>query len=656
MGAFPEGAPLIRAGVPPIPESHAPRAGGPAAWTMVVLAVLLAVTALAVVPAVDGAFTFDEQAGVADNRALYPGSPASAAATYRFSPDQVRPLFFLSLWTDARLHGMAPKGFRTTNILLHMMTGLVVFLLLRRAALFCRPAGTHTGIAEGAALAGTAFFLLHPLQAESVIYIWGRSGLLATLLALLALLVASSPGRPPDSGRDTPTAPLSLPTLIPAWTLLALALAAKEEAMILPLLAVVWWAAVEGRPLLRAAADAIRLALPVAMFVALRLALLGVAGRQVYVRSVAANILGQGVVSLRMAALTAWPAGLSIDHAVGMPATSMGLAAVAACAVLLGGSLFGALRLRTPALRAACAGVILYAAGALLYWLIPLPDLMSERRAYLPLFGAALTVTSLLIAASTRRGGGATSDRSRARTTFLCLIPTVVITALLAPALRARAHLWADPALLWEEAARRAPAAGRPHINIGVIAAEHGNLDAAAAQFDRAIALEPRNPEALYNRGRLRLERGDVTGAEADLAASVAVDPTVPRARINLAVALIRQGRLSDAEEQLRAALAFDPGDPRGLTNLAEVLRATGRGGEALALYRRALDSDPGYVRAAARLGVALEEAGDSEGALAAYREYLERAPADGAAADAAAVRARIEALEAALAAPGSIR
>jgi len=654
MGAFSGGAPLIRAGAPATPESPIRPSGRPAAWTLAALGALLVLTALAVTPALDGAFTFDEHAGVAGNRSIHPGAPAAAALAYRFSPDQTRPLFFLSLWMDARLQGMAPRGFRTTNVALHLACGIVVFLLLRRAAMACRPAGERAGAAEGAALAGTALFLLHPLQSESVIYIWGRSGVIATLLALLALLLTPASGTPRGAGPDAVTARVSPRALIPAWALLTLALAAKEEAIILPLVAFAWWVIVERQPARRALAVAAWLAMPVVVFVALRIPLLGAAGRQVHVRSVTDNILGQGVVNLRMVGLTLWPAGLSIDHAVGVPSKPAGLAAVAGCLALLVAGVLGALRLRQPAFRAASAGTIIYAAGTILYWLVPLPDLMSERRAYLPLFGAALTLTALLNEAACRWGRRPVSAGSRRRVVALALVPPLALAAFLAPALRARARLWADPRLLWEEAERLAPDTARPHINMGVFAADRGDMEGASAEFDRAIDLEPRNPEALYNRGRLRLERGDIAGAEADLQTSVAIDPTVPRARISLAVALTRRGSLRAAEEELRAALAIDPGDPRGLTNLAEVLRAGGRAAEALALYRQALVSDPAYAHAAARLGVALEEAGDRAGALAAYRDYLARGPSSDT--DAAAVRARIDAIEAALAAPGSIR
>ena len=188
------------------------------------LLVLAALTVLAVAPAFDGAFTFDEAGGVADNRAVHPGADVRDALAYRYSPDQTRPIFFLSLWVDAQLHGLAPRGFRITGLLLHLLTGLLVFALLRRAS-------------GAGALAGTALFLLHPLQAESIIYIWGRSEVLATLLGLGALLVLTPPGRPAGGPAPSPESTGGLVRAGVACLLLALALAAKEEAILLPLIA-----------------------------------------------------------------------------------------------------------------------------------------------------------------------------------------------------------------------------------------------------------------------------------------------------------------------------------------------------------------------------------------------------------------------------------
>ncbi len=601
------------------------------------LVVLFALTALAVAPAFDGAFTFDEQGGLADNRAVHPGARLVDALAFRYSPDQSRPVFFLSLWLDAQWHGMAPRGFRIVNLLLHLLCGAVVFLLLRR-------------VSNAGALAGTALFLLHPLQAESIIYIWGRSEVLSSLLGLAALLVLTPAGVEPGRSAPMPGPAAAPGRWLLAWLLLILALAAKEEAVVLPLVAFLYWRFALDQTGRASATHAALLGIPVLAFIATRPVLLGSVGRQVFARSLGDNLLGQAVVTLRMTRLTLLPTGLSLDHVAPVPSLLAGIGAIALCLVTVAAALYvaggGVARGTAGAVaRRVAGGVLIFAAAWLLYWIVPLPDLMSERRAYLPLFGAALAVTGLV-------------DGLAARFTRRRLLVALFAAGLLAlplhVALRHRALLWAAPERLWEEAARQAPWRARPSINLGVIAAERGDRESSRAHFDRAVAAEPRNPEALYNRGKWRLDAGDFASAETDLAASVAADPNVARARINHAVALIHLGRLDEAAMELEAALDIDPREPRALTNYAEILRARGHTEEALPLYRLALASDPAYAHAAVRLGVALENGGDARGALDAYREYLRRGAASEA--DAAAVRGKIEMLEATLAAPGSIR
>jgi Flp pilus assembly protein TadD len=587
---------------------------------------LMAVAAACCLPAIDAPFTHDEQAGIAENRALRPDSPIGAALTYRFSPDQTRPLFFLSLWADARLSGSRPRPFRLTGLALHLICGVLVYLLLRRPP---RPEGGD--IATGAALAGTAFFLLHPLQAESVIYIWGRSGVLSTLFILVALLLVP---------RDDAPAGRRLAAWTGALASAVLGLTSKEEAVALPLVAFLWWTFAEDRPWRSGLRRAAILAIPAGAFLLARSFLLGEIGRQVFARSLTENLLGQAVVTLRMIRLVLLPAGQSIDHAADVPGPAAGSLAIAGCALLVA----AACRFATsphPATRRIGGGILIAAAGCLLYWVVPLPDLISERRLYLPLAGAALGVSGIVTRFAIRAAAGRTPPAARVAS----LMPAAILALLLGPALHSRARVQADPRRLWEEAARSAPRKARPLINLGVLAAERGDLATAGALFERAVALEPANAEALYNRGKLRLEASDAQGAAADLEAAVSSSPGMTRAHINLGIARIRLGDLPGAEADLRTVLTIDPDEPRALTNLAEVLRATGRTAEALPLYRQALAADPTYPHAAVRLGVALEALGDSEGALAAYREYLRRGPPAGA--DRDAVQRKVEALTA---------
>lgn len=602
--------------------------------TGLLLAALLFLTILCCLPSIDAPFTFDEQAGIAENRAVHPEAPLRQALLYRYSPDQMRPLFFASLLLDAKAHGLGPRGFRLTNLALHLLCGLVLFALLRRLP-----------VPAAAALCGTAVFLLHPLQSESIIYIWGRSAILAALFSLLCLLLV------PWEDRASGTRGLAL--WAAAFLSLALALLAKEEPIVVPLLAFLWWALAEERPARGAALRAAALLVPVVTFLVLRRMALGALGRQVFARSLGENVLGQAVVALRTLRLVVLPMGQSIDPLALVPSLTIGCMALLACFAIAAGALAVCRRLRgasAPAgrgLRLAAAGVPVAATGGLIYWLAPLPDLMSERRVYLAMAGVALSVCGLATAAFAAvpetRAAAAKERRSSSAGSLAWLAPAV-LAAILAPLLWQRSRLWADPVRLWEEARRLAPEKARPLINLGVLAAERADRDRAAEYFDRVVRLEPRNAEALYNRGKLRLDRGDASGAAADLETAAEADPTLPRIWINLGLARLGLGDTSGAREALAAALEIDPGEPRALTNLAEILRSEGRPDEAIRLYRRALASDPGYAHAAARLGVALEAAGDRAAALAAYREYLARGARS--AADREAVLGRIRSLE----------
>ncbi|PYT16402.1 MAG: hypothetical protein DMF51_04775, partial [Acidobacteria bacterium] len=93
---------------------------------------LLVVSFLCCLPAADAPFTYDEHAGIEENRVVHTGSSLGEALAYRYSPDQARPLFFASLLLDADLWGMQPRGFRLTGFLLHLVCGALLYLLLKR--------------------------------------------------------------------------------------------------------------------------------------------------------------------------------------------------------------------------------------------------------------------------------------------------------------------------------------------------------------------------------------------------------------------------------------------------------------------------------------------------------------------------------------------
>jgi len=90
--------------------------------------------------------------------------------------DNWHPLTWLSHALDCQLYGLNPAGHHITNLILHVLNVLLLFLLLKHA----------TG-AAGRSLLVAALFALHPFNVESVAWVAERKNLLSTLFFLLAI-------------------------------------------------------------------------------------------------------------------------------------------------------------------------------------------------------------------------------------------------------------------------------------------------------------------------------------------------------------------------------------------------------------------------------------------------------------------------------------
>ena len=86
------------------------------------------------------------------------------------------PVTNLSFHLNYALGGMEPAGYHALNILLHALTVLGLFAVLR---------GLRVGVAAAAGCA--ALFALHPMNVEPVSWVTGRKDLLAAALAILSV-------------------------------------------------------------------------------------------------------------------------------------------------------------------------------------------------------------------------------------------------------------------------------------------------------------------------------------------------------------------------------------------------------------------------------------------------------------------------------------
>ena len=139
-------------------------------WAGLIVVVVLATY----VPALDGDFVCGDDLWVRDDSRLDDwdglGRIWSTAET-----DQYQPLVYSSFWLERRLWGVRPFGYHLDNVLLHAVNTVLVWLLLARMKV-------------RGALAAAVLFGVHPVNVESVAWVYERKNVLSGLFFLLTML------------------------------------------------------------------------------------------------------------------------------------------------------------------------------------------------------------------------------------------------------------------------------------------------------------------------------------------------------------------------------------------------------------------------------------------------------------------------------------
>jgi Flp pilus assembly protein TadD len=149
----------------------------------------------------------------------------------------------------------------------------------------------------------------------------------------------------------------------------------------------------------------------------------------------------------------------------------------------------------------------------------------------------------------------------------------------------------------------------------------------ARAEYERAIALDPKMTEAYLNLGIL-LTGQDPAAALAPLRKVVELLPAQSRPRILLGVAQERSGDLSGAADSFEGAVHLDSRDTEAALHLAKLYLALKRPADAEAKFRGVLDVQPTSTAAALGLAQTLDIQKKPE-AADAYRKYLLLEPSD---------------------------
>ena len=417
---------------------------------------------------------------------------------------------------------------RVLNVLLHATTAILLFSFLRRlfGAVLATPADDGRLRQEWIAFFGALIFLLHPVAVYGVAYLVQRPIVLATLFSVLSLRLFLE-------GLLKQARPWHYAAAAAYFA----AVFSKEHAVMVPAVAAALAVLVHGRPA-RMLRD---LAVPFALFAGIgalvTLRAKGVLGApyEPFAQALlgelhaspadpeapaawALSAVNQAFLFFRY--LLTWvipdPGWMSVDVRVPFPARWLAWPQAAGFAAWLAWPVVALALLR----QGGVTGLLGF--GLLYPWLFALTELAVIRvqepvvlyRSYLWMSGLPCVLPALL-------------GRLRSRWSLIMLVAACLA---LIPISLDRLATFSSAIHLWDDAVRKntdatAPFVERGYHNRGLAYLQAGRHADALRDFEKAIAINPRGPDAYVGRGTLYARTGSHERALEDLGRAIEIDP-----------------------------------------------------------------------------------------------------------------------------------
>jgi protein O-mannosyl-transferase len=491
------------------------------------------------------------------------------------------PLTTLSHMLDCQLYGVNAGGHHLTNVILHTISVLLLFLLLKQM----------TGAFwQSAFVAG--LFAVHPLHVESVAWIAERKDVLSAVFFMLTLAAYARYAR-----RPSPTRYLLVALLF------AFGLMSKPMLVTVPfvLLLLDYW------PLGRITDKKTGVGTRLQRLITEKIPLFALSAF-----SCIATLLAQrhGPTTIDQLPFLwrlnntfvsyvtyiwqmLWPTRLAVFYP--HPNDRLPLVEVMApIALLIGISLVAIYLRRTKPYLV--TGWFWY-----LGMLVPVIGIVqvgeqahADRYTYLPQIGMyimiAWTVGDLLL-----------KSTPRFRHALVGILAAITLVSLGARAF-AQASYWKNSESLWNRTLAVTGENDVAHNNLGFLFLRRGELDKAISEFRAALDIRSRNTQTHYSLGAALIQsnlgnalaRKQLWDEAVDhLQQAVRLRPDYADAYFNLGSVLFQQGRLNEAIAQWQKALEIRPRDAEAHRNVASARRKQGNVKEAISEYEQALNIVP---------------------------------------------------------------
>lgn len=497
-----------------------------------------------------------------------------------------RPIQIVSYALDYRLWGISPAGFHFSNIFLHFLNGLLVFLLAWKLTRE-KTAGLLAGV----------FFVISPALSGAVSYISGRTDLLFFFFGLLYMLFH--------------VLYFEKKKISFLWTgifFLLFSLLSKEAAVIFPFLLLLMYLILYRKSSRSKAVSLIPGFILVGLYALLHKILLGGKYAELFTSKDVTTFFSSyaGIVKESFSVIL-FPVGLHLRR-VAVSHTGLAIAALAVLAIFI----LAILYLKKD------RSVLFFGLGFFLVGLIPFAFISSkfgvvgEHWVYLASAGIFLFL------------GIAITELYRARgvVTKGILIGLVFVMVSTYSSLTAMQNRYWQSDLALSSRVMDFSEADRTAVYYKAVSfLKEGRSEEALLIMDEYVDARGSDHVALYLKGRLAASSGNLEAAEEAFKKAIQIKPDYDDGYLGLAMAAFMQGEEAEGISYLKKTLEINPEHMEGLLLLGMAHAQSGDRAKALEVADKARSKNPYQYDSIMTQGNIYLQAGDLRGSAECYLE-----------------------------------
>jgi len=564
-------------------------------WLCLGACFIFLMTLVVYIPAMRAGFIWDDDAFITQNPLIKAND-----GLYRFwfstEPPDYFPLTSSSIWLEWRLWGMNATGYHVVNILLHAISSMLIWLVLKILKI------------PGAWLAAVVF-AVHPVNVESVAWITERKNTLPMVFYLLSILLYL---RFETDGNRTLYG-LSLGSFL-------LALLSKTSVVMLPfvLLGCAWWQ--RGRIGRKDLLGSIP-------FFALSGILALVTIWFQYHRAIGKDIVRTDGFFSRLAG-AGWAVWFYLYKAIvpyklsfvyprwEIDASSM--------VSFLPGLLLTGLLILFWWYRKSWGRHFLFGLGYYVVTLFPVLgffniyfmkySLVADHWQYTSIIG----IIALLVGVGSYLFKGWKKGFRQ-----LAIIMATVLVGILAMLTWRQEHIYKGMEALWRDTISKNPNSWMVNYSLGTVLTKQDKIDEGIEYFKKALVIKPDYLEAHTNLGNAYFKKGRLDEAIYEYKKALAINPNFAKAHTYLGTVYFKKGRLDEAISEHKQALTIDPNSAEAHTNLGVAYFSQGRLDEAIYEYKKALAINPNCAETHSNLGSAYGSQGRLDEAISECKKAL---------------------------------